>query len=207
MRKNQVFKQKITKEEINVLPRKSFNGEIIYVDSPEAFHKFFPEINGNKLLGFDTETKPSFKKGENNEVALLQLSTAEKAFLFRLNFIGMPSPLAEILSDPNVIKAGVALRDDISGLQKLRDFEPAGFIDLQDYVKEFAIEDNGLKKLVANILGFQISKRQQTSNWEHETLTEAQIEYAATDAWVCNLIYRRLKEIENGGSKLERLNK
>ena len=198
MRNNKLFKQKITKEEINVLPRKSFDGEIVYIDSLDAFHEFFPEINGTKLLGFDTETKPAFKKGQNNEVALLQLSTDCKAFLFRLNIIGMPSALTEILSNEDIIKAGVALRDDIAGLRKLRDFEPAGFIDLQDYVKEFSIEDNGLKKLVANILGFQISKRQQTSNWEHEILTEAQIEYAATDAWVCNLIYQRLKEIENG---------
>jgi len=196
MRNNNSFKKKITKEEISILPRKSFDGEIIYVDSIEAFDKFFPELNGTAILGFDTETKPAFKKGQSNDVALLQLSTADKAFLFRLNLIGLPTVLTNLLSNPNIIKAGVALRDDILGLQKLRNFEPAGFVDLQDYVKEFSIEDNGLKKLVANILGFQISKRQQTSNWEHEVLTEAQIEYAATDAWVCQLIYTHLKEIE-----------
>jgi ribonuclease D len=148
------------------------------------------------ILGFDTETKPTFKKGVSNEVSLLQLCTSEKAFLVRLNKIGLPVQIMNILSDPAVIKAGVAIHDDIAGLQRLGKFDPDGFIDLQDYVKDFGIIDNGLKKLSANILGFQISKRQQTSNWEQDELTRAQIEYAATDAWVCHQIYTVLKKVK-----------
>ena len=138
----------------------------------------------------------AFKKGVFNEVSLLQLSTSRQAFLVRLNKVGLPEKIIQVLSDPSIIKAGVAIRDDISGLQRLGNFTPDGFIDLQDYVKDFGIKDNGLKKLSANILGFQISKRQQTSNWESGQLTTAQIEYAATDAWVCHQIYTVLKKVK-----------
>jgi len=194
------YKINISKEEIDLLPRKKFEGEIFYVDSYEAFNKFFPLIANETLLGFDTETKPAFKKGIINEVALLQLCSSNICLLFRLNRIGLPQILVNLLADKNIIKAGVAIRDDISVLQRLKRFEPGNFIDLQSYVKTFGIEDNGLKKLAANILGFQISKKQQTSNWELDELTPAQIEYAATDAWVCYEIYKSLNNIlKNNG--------
>lgn len=195
------YKINITREEIDLLPRKKFEGEIFYIDSYEAFIEFFPLINEEKTLGFDTETKPAFKKGVINEVSLLQLCNSDKCFLFRLNRIGMPEKLASLLSDKNIVKSGVAIRDDICGLNRLRLFEPQNFIDLQSFVKDFGIEDNGLKKLVANILGFQISKRQQTSNWEQDNLTPAQIEYAATDAWVCYEIYMSLNNLLKNNGK------
>jgi ribonuclease D len=193
MKNDSGFRTTITKEEIALLPRMKFAGEIIYIDSTEAFNHFFPYLADQKLLGFDTETKPAFKKGVKNEVSLLQLSTANQAFLFRLNRIGIPKPILQILSDPKIIKAGVAVRDDIAALNRINDFVPAGFIDLQKLVKDFGIEDSGLKKLAANILGFNISKRQQTSNWEQDQLSIGQLEYAATDAWVCHEIYQILK--------------
>lgn len=196
IRKNMDFKDQITRDEIALLPHKKFTGEIFYIDNDKAFSEFFPEILDERIFGFDTETKPAFKKGIYNEVSLLQLSTSDKAFLVRLNKIGLPRQILNILSDPSIIKAGVAIHDDISGLQRIDNFRPDGFIELQDYVKDFGIKDNGLKKLSANILGFQISKRQQTSNWEHEQLTTAQIEYAATDAWVCHQIYTVLKKVK-----------
>ncbi len=171
MKKDSGFKTTITKEELALLPRMKFSGEIIHIDSIDAFNKFFPYLNNCKLLGFDTETKPAFKKGIKNEVSLLQLSTANQALLFRLNQIGLPHPLIKVLSDPQIIKAGVAVRDDIIALNRIREFVPAGFVDLQKLVKDFGIDDSGLKKLAANILGFNISKRQQTSNWEQEYLT------------------------------------
>jgi ribonuclease D len=189
------FKINISREDIELLPRRKFEGKIYYIDSIEAFEKFFPLLKDIPILGFDTETKPAFKKGVVNEVSLLQLGNSENIFLFRLNKIGFPDELITLLSDENIIKAGVAIRDDIVTLKRLSFFEPGGFIDLQLFVKNFGIEDNGLKKLVANILGFQISKRQQTSNWEAEQLSEAQIEYAATDAWVCHEIYMALNTI------------
>jgi ribonuclease D len=199
---NIIFKNKISREEIALLPRRKFTGEIFYVDSKEAFKSFFPEFKHNGLLGFDTETRPTFTKGAGNGVALLQLSTGEQAFLVRLNLIGLPGELLDILTDRFIIKAGVAIHDDIAGLKKLTPFEPNGFVELQDYVKDFGIADAGLKKLSANILGFQISKRQQTSNWEQDELTTPQIEYAATDAWVCHEIFTQLNRIRklNGNS-------
>lgn len=194
MNNNIDFKDQITREEMALLPHNKFLGKIFYIDTHKAFNEFIPELLNCTILGFDTETKPAFKKGVFNEVSLLQLSTSEKAFLLRLNRIGLPREIIDIFSDPSIIKAGVAIHDDIAGLQGIEKFEPDGFIDLQDYVKDYGILDNGLKKLSANILGFQISKRQQTSNWEQDQLTTAQIEYAATDAWVCHQIYTVLKK-------------
>ena len=190
------FKEKISKAEIEELPGEKFSGEIFCIDTLAAFYEFFPAIRQARILGFDTETRPSFKKGSINEVALLQLSTSDQAFLFRLNRIGIPDELYSVLVDPAIYKAGVAIHDDITGLKRIKPFTPGGFIDLQDYVKDFGIEDNGLKKLAANILGIRISKRQQTSNWEQEMLTRAQIEYAATDAWVCYEIFNKLHKIK-----------
>ena len=196
MMKSPQFKDRITREEITLLPRRRFSGEIFYIDSPSGVKEFMSELDGEKVLGFDTETRPAFKKGVINEVALLQLSTSKQAFLFRLNELGLPDEIAALLSDTSIIKAGVAIHDDIIGLQRLSPFEPAGFIELQEFVKEFGIEDNGLKKLSANILGIQISKRQQTSNWEVDRLSRAQIEYAATDAWVCYEIFTALQKVK-----------
>jgi ribonuclease D len=183
------FKAKITREEMALLPHNKFSGEIFYIDTFEALKEFLPHLDNKSILGFDTETRPNFKKGQNHPISLLQLSTSNQAFLFRLNKIGLPQELLDILKDPSIIKAGVAIRDDIKGLIKLSSFTPLGFVDLQEYVKDYGIEDNGLKKLASNILGFQISKRQQTSNWEEDILSPPQIEYAATDAWVCHEIF------------------
>jgi len=194
MGNNLPYKPNITNDEINQLPINNFKGELFYIDTFKKLRKVMSDLKGSTVLGFDTETRPTFKKGRLNEVSLLQLSTKNKAFLFRLNKIGLPKEVKGILSDDSVLKIGVAIRDDISSLRKLDDFKPSGFIELQEYVKNFGIEDSGLKKLVANILGFKISKRQQTSNWEADELTQAQILYAATDAWVCQEIYHTLSQ-------------
>ena len=193
MRSDLSFKPFITKEEISSLPINSFSGDLHYIDSLEKYSAVINELKKEPVFGFDTETRPAFKKGKQYDVSLLQLSLRNKAYLFRLNKIGLPDELAEILASDKIAKIGVAIHDDIISLQKLNNFEPGGFIDLQQYVKSYGIEDNGLKKLVANILGFKISKRQQTSNWEAEVLTPAQIEYAATDAWVCYEIFKKLE--------------
>lgn len=192
MRNDFSFKASVTKEEIAELPINKFGGEVFYIDTEDKFDAVIGDLKKATFLGFDTETRPTFKKGRLNDVALLQLSTADKAYLFRLNMIGLPASLAEILANGAIEKVGVAIHDDISTLQKLQPFEPAGFVELQHFVKDYGIEDNGLKKLSANILGFSISKRQQTSNWEQDVLSVAQIEYAATDAWVCYEIYKKL---------------
>lgn len=189
---NNTYQENITVEEISERELSWFRGEIITVEDLETFNEVFPRLLGEELLGFDTETRPTFKKGRKNKVSLIQLSSGTLACLFRINKIGFPDRLADLLADPEVIKAGVAVHDDIKFLKGVRKFEPSGFVDLQIFVKDFGIQSSGLKKLVAIILGFRISKRQQVTDWEADQLTEAQQIYAATDAWVCHQIYKKL---------------
>jgi Ribonuclease D len=187
-----MYKENITVEELAEHELSWFKGEIVLVDNLKTFYEVFPRLLGTDILGFDTETRPTFKKGRKNAVSLIQLSTGDLACLFRINKIGIPDKLAELLSDPSVIKAGVAVHDDIRFLKGVRKFSPDGFIDLQNFVKDFGIQSSGLKKLAAIVLGFRISKRQQVTDWEADQLTEAQLIYAATDAWVCHQIYKKL---------------
>jgi len=187
-----MYKENITVEELAEHELSWFKGEIVLVDNLKTFFEVFPRLLCSDLLGFDTETRPTFKKGKKNAVSLIQLSTGDLACLFRINKIGIPDELIKLLSDPSVIKAGVAVHDDIRFLSGVRKFSPEGFIDLQNFVKDFGIQSSGLKKLAAIVLGFRISKRQQVTDWEAEQLTEAQEIYAATDAWVCHQIYRKL---------------
>jgi len=166
-------------------------------DSFTSFNKYIPVIKKEKLWGFDTETRPAFKKGVINRPAMMQFSNEAYAFLFRLRRIGLPDELAEVLGDPSIIKVGVALRDDLNDLKMYRNIKPAGFIDLQKYAASFGIESKGLNKLTAIVLKFRISKSQQVTNWENRVLTTAQKLYAATDAWVCYEIYKKLRSIES----------
>lgn len=190
-----MFAKTISAQELNILPVKHFEGETFVVDDLKKLKEVLPLISSEKLLGFDTETRPNFKKGRTNHVALLQLATRDKAFLFRINKIGLPSAVTKILSDKNIIKVGAAIRDDIRTLKLASPFAPQNFVELQDFVEYFDIESKGLSKLAAIVLNFRISKSQQLSNWENETLTAAQINYAATDAWVGYEIFQKLKEL------------
>jgi ribonuclease D len=192
---NSKFQETITVEEIREYDLSWFRGRIVLVDNLTVFNKIIPELRRERILGFDTETKPSFRKGHRNKVALLQLAGSDIACLFRLNRIGLPEELARLLADPSVIKAGVAIHDDLKVLAKIRKFNPEGFVDLQKYVRDFGIQSSGLKKLTAIVLGFRISKSQQVTDWEAHELTEAQQIYAATDAWVCREIYAKLSSI------------
>ena len=187
-----MYKENITGEELAEHELSWFKGEIVLVDNFKTFYEVFPRLLKTDLLGFDTETRPTFRKGRKNSVSLIQLSTGDLACLFRINKIGIPNELVNLLSNPSVTKAGVAVHDDIKFLKSVRKFSPDGFIDLQNFVKDFGIQSSGLKKLAAIVLGFRISKRQQVTDWEAEQLTEAQLIYAATDAWVCYQIYRKL---------------
>ena len=187
-----MYKENITVEELAEHELSWFKGEIVLVDNLKTFYEVFPKLLRTDLLGFDTETRPTFRKGRKNAVSLIQLSTEDLACLFRINKIGIPDELADLLSDPSVIKTGVAVHDDIKFLKSVRKFNSEGFVDLQTLVKDFGIQSSGLKKLTAIVLGFRISKRQQVTDWEAEQLTEAQQIYAATDAWVCHQIYKKL---------------
>ncbi len=192
---NSRYLENITVNEIQEYELSWFKGEIVIVDNLKTFSKVIPGLMKERLLGFDTETRPSFRKGHKNKVSLIQLATRDKAYLFRINRIGMPPELAGVLANPEVIKAGVAVHDDIRFLKSVRRFNPAGFIDLQSFVRNFGIQSSGLKKLTAIVLGFRISKRQQVTDWEAEELSEPQLVYAATDAWVCYEIYNKLTSI------------
>ena len=190
-----MFKQTINKEEIECLPGFHFEGKIVTINTPGQAERVAQFLLTQKALGFDTETRPSFRKGSSNTVALLQISTAEEAFLFRLSATGLPLPLKQVLSKASPLKIGVGINDDIKALRRLSDFSPAGFLDLQNYAEKFGIEDKSLKKLSAIVLGIKVSKSQQLSNWENPILTEAQQRYAATDAYVCLQIFNKLSHI------------
>ena len=185
------FEPTISKEELYQKPLIHFDGRIHIIDNPVEAKNAIIELKKYKIIGFDTETKPSFKKGIKNKIALLQFATDNDAFLFRI-FKYFPQEIIEILESDFITKIGTAIHDDIKGLQKYKRFNPDGFVELQDFVKKFNIENNGLKKLSAIVLGSRISKGQQTSNWENQELSEAQLKYAATDAWICLEIYNKL---------------
>lgn len=189
------FVNKIPKEILDNLPQKAFEGDIYVINNADEAKKAVNFLKNADVLGFDTETKPVFKKGAFNHVSLLQLSSRDKAFLFRLNNLGLPDFLAQLLSDENIVKSGVAIHDDIKSLRKLTEFKPGGFVELQSFVNKYGIEDAGLKKLTGNILGFKISKRERLSNWNSEELSPEQQLYAATDAWVGYEIYKKLISI------------
>ncbi len=191
------FSESVNDEDLKNLPVMQFDGRVTLVDDMEKFRRSMNEITRSKILGFDTETRPSFKKGTRHKVSLLQLADDRNAWLFRLNMIGLPPELATLLADDSILKVGVAVHDDIKALRNLKAFEPRGFIDLQSVVAAHGIKQLGLKRLSAIILGFSISKSQQTSNWESPSLTPPQQVYAATDAWVCKRIYLTLNGKEN----------
>lgn len=191
------FYSTISSEQLNRLPIKAFEGEIVVVDSLYKVDSAIRYLSSFTEIGFDTETRPSFRKGRLNNVALLQLSTKDKAFLFRTCMIGLPKQVADFLANKKIKKIGVAIRDDVKGLQKFCNFTPGGFVELQDFVKQFGIEAAGLKKLNGIVLGYRISKAQQLSNWESDTLTFKQKTYGATDAWSGLLIYNELLKHRN----------
>ena len=193
-----MFKESITPKELEALEFASFPGKIIVVDSVGAeFNRAIAYLRSQKVIGFDTETRPTFTPSQPRyDVSLLQLSGPDKAFLFRVNKIGMHRRLCNLLASDKVVKVGAAIHDDIRGLQKLHDFKPSAFVDLQKIGCEWGIRDKAVKKMAAIILGFRISKTQQLSNWEAETLSESQCKYAATDAWVCREMYLKLLQTE-----------
>ena len=188
-----MFRSEMSKEEVADLELIQYEGPINVIDSLESFEQQIDQIASNSILGFDTETRPSFKKGQVYPTSLIQLSTLNRSWLLRVSRIGYPNKLLEILSSEDIIKVGLGLNDDLRRLRSDFQFEPAGFLDLQQYVGAFRIEEKGLKKLSGIVLGRRISKSQQVSNWDADLLTDAQLRYAATDAWICLEIYNTLR--------------
>lgn len=186
----------IAKEQLSELPREEFDGQIIVVDHPGKIDEAIRFLSRQTKIGFDTETKPAFKRGQVHKVALMQLACEEVCYLFRLNKIGYPDKLDEIICNPDIKKIGLSLRDDFDALRARSANKPLNFIDLQPFVDKYGIEDNSLQRIYAIIFEKRISKRQRLSNWEADKLSEAQKNYAAIDAWACLRIYNHL--IENG---------
>ena len=182
----------ITKEEIAKFDIEEYNGNIFVVDTPDKADKAVVYLSEFIYLGFDTETRPSFKKGNLNNVALIQLATDSRCYLFRLNRLGFSSSLIKLLSDTNICKIGLSLKDDFSSMSRRLKFTPQGFIDLQKIVLEHDISDIGLQKIYAILFQKKISKSQRLSNWEANELTNAQKKYAALDGWACLKIYKKL---------------
>lgn len=187
---------KYEKALIPTLPIAEFKGRIIVVLTPGETQKAIRYLLSQKMLGLDTETRPSFRKGHQHKVSLLQVATEDTCFLFRLKHTGLTPAIIELLEDTTVTKVGLSWHDDLNSLHKLGDFKAGRFIDIQSHVREIGIEDMSLQKLYANLFGQKINKRQQLSNWEADILTDRQKLYAATDAWACIQLYKELLRLK-----------
>ncbi|MCL2650533.1 MAG: 3'-5' exonuclease domain-containing protein 2 [Candidatus Azobacteroides sp.] len=182
----------ITKETISTLELEKFEGRMIVIQSPVEAEKAVKFLSGYAMIGFDTETRPAYKKGSHHSVSLVQLSTEDTCFLFRLNIIGFPQCLIDLLSNQEIKKIGLSLRDDFASMHRRQSFTPNGFVDLQKVVQEYGITDISLQKVYAILFHKKISKNQRLTNWEADVLTDSQKKYAALDAWACLKIYNKL---------------
>lgn len=190
---------RLDKEYIKDLPLVSFPGKIITVNSEREADKAVPFLLSKDILGVDTETRPSFKKGQQHKVSLLQVATEDICFLFRLNYIGMVTSVISLLSNTDVPMVGLSWHDDLAALQKRMEFKPGLFIDIQDIIGDIGIEDKSLQKLYANIFKQKISKRQRLTNWDADVLSDKQMSYAATDAWACVRLYKEIIKLKETG--------
>lgn len=189
----QEIRLSIPKDAISALPLVEFKGEISVIDRPEMVDEAVNNLLKEPILGFDTETRPTFTKGKTHKVALMQISTPDHAYLFRLNKIGMPDALMSLIENPDILKVGLSIKDDFNVMHRSNEFEPQGFVELQQYVKEFGIEDMSLQRVYAIVFNQRISKSQRLTNWEIANLTPGQQTYAAIDAWACLRLYTHLE--------------
>lgn len=193
---------KFDKGVIASLPQAAFAGRIEVVSGESKAKSAVDYLLSQPILGLDTETKPSFHRGDGHKVALLQVSSHDICFLFRLNHIDMPDCIVRLLSDTEVLKVGLSWNDDLCMLRRRRDFTPGRFEDIQQIVGTYGIKDMSLQKLYANIFGQRISKTQRLSNWEADVLTDKQKLYAATDAWACIMLHEELERMRQDGYRL-----
>ncbi len=195
-----MFRKDITKEEINELPLRQYEGPIEVVTGEERQRAVLEALAAHAVVGFDTETKPVFKRGVHHDVSLVQLAVPGKAFLIRLNHVGFTDALSAFFADERIKKVGISIKDDLRHLDQLAKkhrvrFDPANTLNLNDTAKQLNVPHMGVKKLTGIFLDFRVSKGQQTTNWENPRLTEKQQRYAATDAWVCLEIYQQLEKL------------
>ena len=191
---NLPFPPKIEKEVVDTLPVLEYEGRmIVVVDRMEQHAPAVSALRQSRLIGFDTETKPSFVRGQHNKVSLVQLATADTCYLFRIHKTGLSKELLDLLCDSDVVKVGISLKDDLHMLLQRARFVPHSWVDIQSIVGQVGIEDLSLQKIYAILFGKKISKSQRLTNWESATLTDKQQMYAAIDAWACLDIYHTLK--------------
>lgn len=183
----------ISKEELSKFDQEKFPGKIVVIENEEDAQSAADYLRQFDAIGFDTETRPTFHKGQKHHIALMQLATEDTCYLFRLNMIGFPDCLADLLVAHSIKKIGLSLKDDFSAIHKRKDIVPQNFIELQSFVKDYGIEDNGLQRIYGILFEKRISKGQRLTNWEAATLSAAQQMYAALDAWACLKIYNELK--------------
>lgn len=195
-----IVRRTINKEEVKDLPKTIFPGRIYVIQTEEETVKAIAYLETQLILGIDSETRPSFTKGQSHKVALLQISSEDCCFLFRLNMTGLTQSLVNLLENPAIIKIGLSLRDDFMMLHKRAPFKQQGCVELQDYVRQFGIQDKSLQKIYAILFKEKISKSQRLSNWEADVLSDGQKQYAATDAWACLNIYNLLQELKRTGN-------
>lgn len=194
-----IVKRTISKEEIKEMPKAAFPGRIHVIQTEGEVEKAVAYLQSQPALGIDSETRPSFTKGQSFKVSLLQISSDECCFLFRLNMTGLTQPLIDLLENPEITKVGLSLKDDFLMLHKRAPFNQQGFVELQEYVRTFGIQDKSLQKIYGILFGEKISKSQRLSNWEADVLTDKQKLYAATDAWACLNIYNLLQNLKRTG--------
>lgn len=189
-----MFPSQIPKEEIKSLPLMKFSGKIHLINTEAELLEAVKILQKEPFVGFDTETKPTFNKGEYNQTALIQLATLNNAYIIRVKELGINNVLKNFMEDRDLLKVGISIRDDLKELKKMRPFKPGGFIDLNDIAAELGITQIGMRSLTGIFLKGRVSKSQQTSNWESQELTTGQLTYAATDAWICTKIYTMLDQ-------------
>ncbi|MEQ8471919.1 MAG: 3'-5' exonuclease [Marinoscillum sp.] len=187
-----MFPSQIDKEDVKTLPLLRFGGKIHLIDDEEKLKDLISALGNEAYLGFDTETKPTFNKGEYNQTSLVQLSTMDDAYIIRVKDLGINNVLKNLLEDRDVLKIGISIRDDLKELKKMCAFRAGGFIDLNDIAADLGITQIGMRSLAGIFLKSRVSKSQQTSNWESRELSSGQLSYAATDAWICFKIYHML---------------
>jgi len=187
------YRNNITNEDIQKLETRYFNGRIHVISQTSNIPAAVNAIQKHSIIGFDTESKPNFKKGQNHKIALIQLAIPGEVYIFRISRTGLTKELTGLFENEHILKVGVSVRDDLKRLAQMCRIEPKGFFELQNYSDTFHIESNSLKKLAAIVLGIRVSKSQRLTNWESNELTEEQLIYAATDAWICLEIYNKLR--------------
>ena len=184
----------VLKEDVKKFPLIEFKGNVTIVENTNDISRYCQIISKHSTIGFDTETKPAFQKGVSHDIALIQLSTNDSVFLFRINKTGLDESILNILTDPNILKVGIDIKNDLSGLKKMINFQECNFLDLNTLAIQKGFKSIGAVKLTIMLLGFRISKRQRLSDWSAEVLTDAQVEYAAIDAWICLKILQAFKD-------------